>query len=343
MTERLRAAVVGAGLLGEHHAEIWHGHPRVDLKLVCDLNEERARAVAERFACDFTTTLDDVANSDVQVASIVTPDFAHREAAVRLAETGTHLVIEKPLATSTADAQAIARAVRSAGVKATINLGNRWNPQFMQARDAVRAGEIGTPTMFYSRLSDTIDVPLKMLSWANRSGPHWFLFSHTMDLVRWIIGQEPIELYAQGTKEILAAQGIDAFDAIQAMVRFERCFGTFETAWILPSAWPHVVENEMTIYGSQGRVHVDRLRQGFELTSDPAGRHMYARPSLWERYSVPPTYFGALRNLVEAILDGEELAVTLEDGLTIVALIEAVERSIATGRPVDPRPMAALA
>jgi predicted dehydrogenase len=70
---------------------------------------------------------------------------------------------------------------------------------------------------------------------------------------------------------------------------------------------------------------------------------MYARPSLWDRYSLPPTYFGALRNLVE-VLDGQaDLAVTLEDGLATVALIEATERSIATGRPVDPRPLMALA
>jgi predicted dehydrogenase len=70
---------------------------------------------------------------------------------------------------------------------------------------------------------------------------------------------------------------------------------------------------------------------------------MYARPSLWTQYALPPTYFGTLRNLIGAVDGDEELLVSLEDGLAIVALIEATERSIATGRPVDPRPLMALA
>jgi predicted dehydrogenase len=343
VAEKRKVAVVGVGLIGAQHAEAWHGHPRTQVTLVCDLNAERAQAVAAKLGCDWTTSIDEVIASDVEICSVVTPDFAHREPAVRLAEAGKHLLIEKPLATSSADAQAIVRAARRSGIKATVSLGNRWMPQIQQARESVQAGEVGDPVMFYARLSDTIDVPTQMLSWANRSGPQWFLFSHTMDYMRWILGQEPIEVYATGQKKILPELGIDAFDAIQAMVKFERCFGTFETAWILPSAWPSLIESEITIYGSKGRLHVDRLRQGFELTSDVAGRHMYARPSLWTTYTLPPTYFGALRNLIAAVDGTEELLVSLEEGLSTVALIEATERSIATGRPVDPRPLMALA
>ena len=343
MADRVHAAVVGVGLIGEQHVEAWRSNPRAEVTLVCDADAERARAVAEKLGCESTTSLDDVGASDVQAVSIATPDFAHRDPAVRLAEAGKHLLIEKPLATTVADAQAIVRAARRAGVTATVNLGNRWNPQMIQAREAVRAGEIGEPVMLHSRLSDTIEVPTKMLSWAARSGPHWFLFSHTMDIARWVLGQEAVEVYAVGSRGILAEQGIDAWDAIQALVRFERCFGTFETAWILPAAWPNLLESEWTLYGSQGRLHVDRLRQGFELTSDVAGRHMYGRPSLWQRFTLPPTWFGALHNLVDGILDGGELAVTLDDGLATVALIEAVERSIEQGVPIDPRPLTATA
>lgn len=343
MTEPIKVAVVGVGLIGEQHAEEWNRDPRTRVTLVCDLNEERARAAAQKLGCDFTTSVDDVAASDVQIASVVTPDFAHRDPAVTLAQAGKHLLIEKPLATTSQDAQAIVRAARQAGISATVSLGNRWMPAIQQARDVVQAGEIGEPVMFFSRLSDTIDVPTKMLAWAGRSGPQWFLFSHTMDFMRWILGQEAVEVYAVGQKKLLPELGIDAYDAIQATVKFERCFGTFETAWILPSAWPSLIESEHTIYGSKGRLHVDRLRQGFELTSDIVGRHMYARPSLWERYSLPSTYFGALRNLRDAVVGGDELLVSLEDGLAVVSMIEAVERSIATGRPVDPRPLMAPA
>ena len=209
--ERLKVAVVGVGLIGEQHAEAWASHPRTRVALVCDLDEERARAAAARLGCDWTTSVDDVAASDVEICSVVTPDFAHRAPAVRLAEAGKHLLIEKPLATTSDDGRAIVQAARASGVRATVSLGNRWMPQIQQARESVQAGEIGEPTMFYARLSDTIDVPTRMLAWAGRSGPQWFLFSHTMDYLRWILGQEAIEVYAVGQKKILAARGIDAF------------------------------------------------------------------------------------------------------------------------------------
>jgi predicted dehydrogenase len=339
----LKIAVVGVGLIGEQHVAAWNADPRARVTLVCDANEARAREVAVKHGCEFTTNLDDVAKSGVDAVSIATPDHLHRDAAVRLARAGKHMLIEKPLATSSADGQAIVAAARSAGVLATVNLGTRANPQFQQAREAIRAGEIGEPVMFYARQSDTIDVPLKMLSWAGRSGPHWFLWPHSMDILRWMIGQEPIEVYATGTKGVLASKGVDAFDVIQAHVRYERCFGTFETSWILPSAWPSLIEFDVTVHGTIGRLTVDRLRQGFEMTSDANGRHMYARPGLWERYSLPPTWFGAMRDLIDCIESGGRPGASLEDALSSVALIEAAERSIATGRPIDPRPLMAEA
>jgi predicted dehydrogenase len=155
-----------------------------------------------------------------------------------------------------------------------------------------------------------------------------------MDLVRWIIGQEAHEVYAIGVKDVLTARGIDAYDAIQAMVRFDKTFATFETSWILPESWPQIVESELTINGSAGRLHQDMIRQGFELSSDKAGKHMFARPSLWSYFKLPYTWWGALRNLVDCVLDGGEPTISAVDGLRVVAMIEATERSIEQRSPV---------
>jgi predicted dehydrogenase len=267
-SRRVKTAVIGVGLIGEQHAESYVENPRADLVMVADMNGERARSVGERLGCRFTTSLDEVAASDAEIVSIATPDFAHFEPAKAMLEAGKHLVVEKPLATTTAEAKALVELAQAKNLKMTINLGNRWNPTFQSMRESVQSGEIGEPVMAYSRTSDTIWVPRTMLSWAGKSGPQWFLFAHTMDLLRWMLGQEAHEVYAIGEKRILKAEGIDAFDAIQAMVRFDRTFVTFETSWIVPEAFPHIVESQLTINGSTGRLHLDGSRQGFELSSD---------------------------------------------------------------------------
>jgi predicted dehydrogenase len=331
---KVKAAVVGVGLIGEQHAETYHEYPRSELVLVSDLDVGRARAVAERLGCDTAASLEEVANSDAEVVSIATPDFAHHEAVMRMIDAGKHVFVEKPLATTTREAADMVRAAERRGVLLTVNLGNRFNPSWINVRDAVQTGEIGEPMMAHARTSDTIWVPTQMLSWAGQSGPQWFLFAHSMDMLRWILGQEATEVYAIGVKKVLAARGIDAYDAIQAMVRFEQTFATFETSWILPEAWPQIVESEMTINGATGRLHLDAIRTGLDLSSDEVGKHMFARPALWHHFKLPWTWWGGLRNLVDCVLDGGELAISARDGLAVVAMIEAVERSIEERRPV---------
>ncbi|MCA9859416.1 MAG: Gfo/Idh/MocA family oxidoreductase, partial [Thermomicrobiales bacterium] len=248
---------------------------------------------------------------------------------------GKHLLVEKPLATKTAEANEIATRSREKGLKVTVNLGNRWNGQFQSIHGAVQDGEIGDPVYAYCRCSDTIWVPTQMLSWAGRSGPQWFLFAHTMDLLRWFLGQEAKDVYAVGSKKILAERGIDAFDAIQAVVNFERTFVTFETSWIIPESWPAIVEFEITMNGSEGRLGFDGIRQGFELSSDKVGKHMFARPSLWSYFKLPDSWWGSLHDLVDAVIEDREPAIPVEDGAAVTAMIEATERSIAEGRKVE--------
>lgn len=333
--KRVKTAVIGVGLIGEQHAESYASNPRAELVMVADMNADRAKIVGERFGCASTTSLADVAASDAEIVSVATPDFAHYEPVMAMLEAGKHVVVEKPLATITREAQEMVDLAAAKGLKMTVNLGNRWNPTYQSIRDSVQSGEIGEPVMTYSRTSDTIWVPRTMLSWAGKSGPQWFLFAHTMDMVRWILGQEAIEVYAIGEKKILKSEGIDAFDAIQAVVRFDDSFATFETSWIVPDAFPHIVESQLTINGSTGRLHLDGARQGFEISSDQVGKHMYARPSLWTYFQLPYAWWGALRDMVDCVLDDKEPAISAVDGLRVTAMIEATEQSIEQRAPIQ--------
>jgi predicted dehydrogenase len=334
MTDRtVSVGILGAGIWGSNHALALTTHPRARLTMICDRVADRARRAGERFGCAWTTSIEELASSDVEAVSIATPDHLHRDPAVAMLRAGKHVLVEKPLATSVADSLLMVAAAQEARVHLMVDFHARWHPLFMGARGYVERGELGAPVMAYARLSDTIYVPTDMLPWSGDSGPEWFLFPHTMDIVRWLFGREPIEVYAKGYRGVLDGMGIRCWDAIQALVEFEgRAFCTFETSWIVPTSYTNVVDNRLSLYGEKG---------GLEIRNEP---------NLWaftDRFHTPfssesVTRYGKawgfqyepIRYFIDCLADGVTPEVTGRDGLMVTAMIEATLLSLAERRPV---------
>jgi predicted dehydrogenase len=325
-------AVIGAGIWGENHAMALSTYPTVELAWICDLNAERAKRLADKVGCRWTTELAELAASDVEAVGIATPDHAHKGPCLAMIEAGKHVLVEKPLTTDIAEARAIVAAAERAGVKLMVDFQLRWHPQYMGAKAAMESGELGEGVMGYARLSDTIHVPTEMLAWGGASGPEWFLFPHTMDVTRWILGEEPVEVFARGSKRVLKAIGIDAWDAVQALVQFERSFVTFETCWIIPDSWPTVVDNRFTLYGTKGCVELASA-PGLVIAADryksPFSSHAITR------YGKPFAHFyESIRHFADCVALDQEPQASGHDGLMATAMIQATVRSLAEGRPV---------
>jgi len=221
----VNTAVVGCGIFGEVHAATYAEFAQSRLVAVCDQDAGRARRMADRFGCRFYTRAEDLAaDAEVQAVSVVTPDFAHRDVCVALAQAGKHLLVEKPLATSVADARAIVAAVRAAGVIGMVDFHNRFHPALLAVKERLDRGEIGSPQMLYARLSDRMEVATQWFSWSGKSGPEWFLGSHLVDVAAGSFGAAPVRVYAEGRKDVLAGQGIDCYDAMQIHLSFPRGF-----------------------------------------------------------------------------------------------------------------------
>ncbi|MCA1554548.1 MAG: Gfo/Idh/MocA family oxidoreductase [Chloroflexi bacterium] len=253
-------ALVGAGVFGTRHAQAYSRHPSVDFVAVCDLDRERARSVAEQYgAPNVYAHIDELlADPHVVAVSIATPDHAHREVALACAQAGKHILCEKPLATTVEDAEAIVHAAREAGVILMVDFHNRVNPPYIGARDAIRRGEIGTPTYIYARLSNTTFVPMEMLKWSSQSSALWFLGSHTLDLACWLLDDEPRKVYAVSRSGILQSLGVNAPDFHVATVEFSKgAVAVFENAWILPRTHAATKDMKFEILGSGGAIYVD--------------------------------------------------------------------------------------
>ncbi len=322
---RLNAAVVGAGIYGHIHACAYQRDPRTELVCVWSRSQERAQAAGEKCGVTYTTELQRIAEDDqIDIVSIATPDFAHTEAALTMLAAGKHVLVEKPLAMSSAECRDILAARDKAGVKLMVNFHNRWYPPIAQAKEVIDQGQIGQPVVCYARLSDQIIVPTEWLSWAGSSGPEWFLLPHLVDIVRWLLAQEVSSVFASGHKGILQARGIDCYDAVQAQLLMGDTIVTLESSWILPRAWRSVIDFKIDILGETGKIAIEADKEGLEIvTADH-----YETPFILDPMTTELLPF---QHFIDCVLNDEEPSCSGEDGLAVTQVIEQIVASLEDG------------
>lgn len=330
--------LVGAGGWGAMHARTYATTPGAKLVAVADEDFSRARSLAERHgARAYASWHNLVADAEVDAMAVVTPDFAHEEILLAGAAAGKHLLAEKPLALSTDACERIVAAAAAAKVKLMVDFHARWSPPLHKAWEAVRAGEIGAPLHVYYRLNDTIHVPTRMLSWAARSSVLWFVGSHAIDTVRWLVGSEVTRVYAVARKMVLVDLGIDTPDYYLSTIEFENgAVAVIENSWVLPNASPNLVDVKCELVGTKGALHVDQshCRALEKYTDDSAGfPDVFVMPSI---FGVQQGFAAAsIRHFIEAVASDVPLLVTGRDGLEVTRVITALERSVRQRMPVE--------
>jgi len=327
--DKLNVAVVGYGIFGELHASTYANYHLSELVAVCDINELRAMDAAKRFGCKSVTSVEEIADDpDIQAVSVVVPDFAHLEPCKILARAGKHILVEKPLATTVADAEAIAEAVNAAGVTCMVDFHNRYNPPFVAVKQKLASGEIGKPQMMLASLGDRIEVAEEWLSWSAKTGPEWFLGSHVVDLACWLFDDYPTSVFAEGRKDVLAGRGIDCYDAMQMHLSFASGMATLQTSWTIPPGWPTVCDFSMSLQATEGRADVRLADQGLTIAN---ARGHFEWPFLIGATPVGQEEFGfcqlPIRDFVRAVLDDRPSPIPIEAGVKNVKIIAAARQS----------------
>ncbi len=328
----LNVGVIGAGTQGEAHLQCFSAYHRSQVVAVADINRERLNAAREKYGVgrlyeDYREMLE---AEDIDAVAVVTPDTMHREPCEAAFAAGKHVLLEKPMATSVEDAQAILDAANASGKTLMVNMSNRWQVPFAATKEALDAGELGEPLYVYARLSNTLYVPTQMLSWAARSKVAHWLMVHRLDIARWYFGSEAKRVNAVCRSHVLRERGLDTPDFYQATVEFESgAVGNFEACWILPESMPRIVDSKFQLICTDGYVNIDPLQPSFvKATADT-----YALPGTIYGTVLGDTFgfvYHALKHFVDCVLDGRKPIVTGEDGLaltkTLCAIVESAEK-----------------
>ncbi len=143
--DKIGWGIVGCGSIGPWHADAVKANSELAMLVqVCDVVEERAREMAEKYDCSYVTSLDElVANDDIQAVSICTPSGLHAEHAIAAAEAGKHILCEKPLDITLERIDAMIEAAAANNVKLASVFQRRTWPNCIKIREAVQGGKLG--------------------------------------------------------------------------------------------------------------------------------------------------------------------------------------------------------
>lgn len=355
----LGAGVVGLGV-GKTHCLGYAESEHVELRAVCDLVEERIEWAQERFGVDAYREADELlSREDIQVVSVCTPDYTHREMATKALRARKHVLLEKPMALTLADCEAIASEVESAGVVLSVDYEFRINPVVQELKRLVDSGELGeiaALSLYNWRGPFQYGKPGRWIQQLPCSGGmlvqetcHWF------DLLRWF-GGEVEEVSCLATDRILPETEFE--DVAYANVRYRSgaiahvthvlagfapalllwAFGTRTSAWAFIRPWVHGQSPPLFLgLGNPGEYGRVAIAEGYPHSDEEKAELLdtvrvttYGIQAL-ERENTKDL----VRKFAECVATGGVPPVSLEDGIRSVELsLAARASSLKGGAPV---------
>jgi UDP-N-acetyl-2-amino-2-deoxyglucuronate dehydrogenase len=334
----VRVALAGCGRISASHVAAIDKIDGLELVAVCDAEADRARALADERAIPAFRTIEELlAGVDCDVVAICTPSGLHPAHGIIAARAGKHVVTEKPMAISLADADALVQACDAAGVHLFVVKQNRLNPPIQLLRRAVEKGRFGriylaNTTVRWTRPQEYYDAAPWRGTWEFDGGAIMNQASHYVDLMQWLVG--PVESVVAKTATL--ARRIETEDTGIAVLRFRS--GALGVIEVTVLTHPRNFEGSITLLGEKGTVKVggtavNRIEHWQFADYDDDDKLIDAANTS------PPTVYGFghegyYRNVL-AVLRGEAKPGTDgREGRKSLELILGIYESAKTGREV---------
>jgi predicted dehydrogenase len=345
----IRAAILGSGIIGRHHADAMARLPRLRVDAVIDAIPSAAQALAASVATRpgvYGSLGEALADREVDLVVICTPSGLHAEAAQEALAAGKHVVIEKPLDVSLERARRVAELAAQAeerGQVCSVISQHRFDPASVAVYRAVAQGGLGRITsavasVAWWREQSYYDSAGWRGTRALDGGVTMNQAIHTIDLLVWLLGR-PEEVFAY--TDLLAHERVEVEDVAVACVRFAS--GALAVLHATTAAYPGL-SARLQIHGSLGSaiIHDDQL-EFFHVADAPgddtnqAAQVVAAQEIRGSAKAADSFLTGHVRqyqDIINAIDEGRAAAIGAQESLTSLAVVVAIYRSAQLGRPV---------
>ena len=340
----LRFGIVGCGRIAKRHSELL-GLEQIEgacLSAVCDIESSKAGEIGERFSVpSFSDMHEMMRSTDVDVVVVLTESGNHARDVVALAQYGKHIVVEKPMALTLDDADAMIAACDRAGIKLFVVKQNRFNVPVVKLREALEAGRfgqliLGTIRVRWSRDQSYYDQAPWRGTWAMDGGVLTNQASHHIDMLEWMFG----EVGSVFARSKTALANIEAEDTAVVTLQFRNgALGVIEAT---TAVRPKDLEGSISVLGAGGTVEIG----GFAVNEMKIWNFVEPEPGdeeVLEKYSVnPPNVYGFghqayYEHVVDSIVNNKRHLVDGLQGRKSLELINAIYESIETGLEVSLR------
>lgn len=326
---KLRAAVVGAGRMGGMHARSLASHPRAQLVAVVDTEPETAERVARSCQTKIATLEQVLSDDDLRAVAIAAPTAVHAGLIERCADAGKAIFCEKPIDLDVERARGCVERVTRVGLPFAVGFNRRSDPNFAALRSRLQAGEIGAAEIVRITSRDPGVPPPGYVE--TSGGFIRDMMIHDFDMARWLLDEEPVEVYAMTSCLVdPAIAGAGDVDTAVASLRTAR--GVLCQIDNTRRA-TYGYDQRIEVHGARGMLRAGNARASTVEHADAAGYRIDpALPDFLTRY--PDAYRAEIDAFVAAVLDGSPPSPTGEDGLRALVIADAAARSAELGRPV---------
>lgn len=343
MSPELRFGIIGCGEVAVDTCMAIGATGGASIAMLMDTRPEVLRDLAEVYSAPTTTEVEDVLqNPAVDAVYIATPHDTHVPIGIRAARAGKHILMEKPIATTLEDADALIAACRENGVALGVAFYAQTDSNVNHARHLVRAGLLGE--IISVRFSLLADKPTTywQAGYSQRVQTDWRTHKaqagggvlmmntiHDLNTLHWVTGLEPRKVYAE--VDTLATE-VEVEDTVGAVIRYANgAIGTIHAGSALRGGY-HQDARGTRVYGTQGQLILGPMVFAY-LAQPPEG----GWPNTWQEIQVPGARGGReamVEGFVGAVREGREPPVTGAAARQALEVVLAAYRSAEEGRPV---------
>ena len=335
------AGIVGAGLIGNQHALAFQRVKGARVLGVADPDMSRAQSLAKKY--DVPTAYDDyrrlLERDDIDLICVGAPNFTHRDIVVAAAEAGKHVVCEKPLARTMAEADEMLAAAHHAAIKLMYAELICFAPRYVRAKQLVDEGAFGR--VFQIKHGETHYGPHSDWFWqGERSGGGVLMDMgcHSIEIIRWLYGKPAIESVTAELGTFAHKDRTELEDHALVTIRFrDDRLGFIETSWAKPGG----MDDRLDIQGTAGTCHGDMMQQSSLFTYSDIGYDYSVEKGTTTGYSfaIAEEYYNygmpqEMQHFTDCVLNDTEPMETGADGRVSLEVIYAAYRSAAEGRKV---------
>ncbi|SDF24327.1 UDP-N-acetylglucosamine 3-dehydrogenase [Methanolobus vulcani] len=246
----LRVGVIGAGAMGKNHIRIYSEMSGVELAGISDIDKDLVESLAQQYNTNAFTDYREMLASGIDAVSIVVPTKMHRQVAIDAIEAGAHVLVEKPIADTVENADAIIDAAKKKGRLVMVGHIERFNPAVIKLKEIIESGLLGKIVSISTRRVGPYNPRIRDV------GVILDIGVHDIDVISYLYGSDINQVYA------VAGADIHSFeDHATIHMRLDHSFsGLVEVNWLTP----HKVR-KLTAVGVGGVAYLDYIDQTVEL------------------------------------------------------------------------------